>query len=144
MNRSVPSLTPKSTFLGAIAVLCTAITIFDSPKMTGEDMGPSVVATVNPDHVSRIELSTAAQKTILERDSLTGRWAIVAPIEQTADAARISQLLAPFRSEITADVTVDEGNLKEYGLDAANGIVAELWTDDKAPAVSFTVGADMP
>ena len=57
-----PSLTPKSTVLGAMALLCTAITVFDSPTMTGEDMGPPVVAKVNPDHVSRIELSTAHKK----------------------------------------------------------------------------------
>jgi len=143
MNTTIPSLTPKSTLLGIASLILVGLAIFDRPIAGDSDSGPSIVAVVNPDHVSRIELSAATHKTILERDSLTNQWAITAPIEHSADATRIAQLLAVFRSQITADVTVDEGNLKEYGLDAANGIVVELWTDAKHPAASFTIGADM-
>jgi len=144
MNNTIPSLTPKSTLLGMMALILVALSIFDQPHVGSIDSGPSIVAAVNPDHVSRIELTAATQKTILERDSVTNQWSITAPIEHAADTARIAQLLAVFRSQIVADVTVDEGNLKEYGLDAANGIVVELWTDAKHPAASFTIGSDMP
>jgi len=144
MNSTFPSLTAKSTILAAIAIALSALAIFDQPSTDATNPGPAAVATVNPDHVSRIELSTATSKVIIERDPITDEWAISAPIEQAADSARVAQLLAVFRTRITADVTVDEGNLKEYGLDAANGIVVELWTDAKQPAASFTIGADMP
>ena len=144
MSNTIPSLTSKSTILGVMALLCSALAIFDQPNETDIDTGPAIVAKVNPDHVSRIELSSATHKTILERDALTNQWSITAPIEQAADASRVAQLLAVFRSQISADVAVDEGNLKEYGLDAANGIVVEMWTDAKTPAASFTIGSDMP
>lgn len=140
---SIPSLTKKTTILAAVALFFVALAIIDQPQGVGAADEQTVIASLNPDHVSRVELSTATAKTILAKDTTTGAWAVTAPIKQKADAVRIAQLLAPFRSKVSADVTVDEGNLKDYGLDAASGIVVEMWTDDKEPAASFTIGGDI-
>ena len=119
-----------------------AVAIFDRPSNQGSGDQPTWVAKLNPDHVTRIELSKATSKTVLEQDSITGVWNITSPIKQRADASRINHLLAAFRRAIQADVQVDKGNLKDYQLDAAGGIVVELWTDVEEPAASFTIGAD--
>jgi hypothetical protein len=143
VRKSIPSLTKKSTLLAAVALFFSVLTLVDRPQSAGAEADEILVASLNPDHVSRIELSSASAKTILARDAQTETWSITAPIEHKADSTRIAQLLAAFRNRIVADVTLDEGNLKDYGLDAAKGIVVELWTDDNAPAASFTIGDDM-
>jgi len=143
MNTTIPSLTKKSTLLAGIAIFFSILAAVDQPDSTGNSADEVVIVGLNPDHVSRIELSSATAKTILERDEQTEAWAITAPIEHQADRDRIAQLLAAFRNRVVADVTLDEGNLKDYGLDASNGIVVELWTDSKEPAASFTIGGDM-
>jgi len=142
MKQQIPSLTAKSTILFALTLLMCAIAFFDQPTIDGGNDNTTWIAKINPDHVSRIELSKATEKTVLRRDSLTGSWAITAPIQQSADLARINHLLAAFRREVQADVQVDEGNLKDYKLDASGGIVVELWTDSDTPAASFTIGGD--
>ena len=143
MNSSIPSLTARTTLFAAIAAVLTALAIIDNPGENNGESEASVIAQINPDHISRIEISSATTKTILERDSLTESWAVTAPIEHSADSTRVAHLLAAFRSRIVADVTVDAGNLKEYGLDASGGLVVELWSDATKPAASFTIGADL-
>jgi hypothetical protein len=142
MKQPVPSLTAKSTFLCAITFLMCAIALLDQPSLEASNAGITWIAKINPDHVSKIELSKATEKTVLNRDNLTGDWAITAPIQHAADLNRIQHLLAAFRREVQADVQVDEGNLKDYQLDASGGIVVELWTDADTPAASFTIGGD--
>ena len=142
MNAQIPSLTAKSTILAAITLLVCALAIIDQPSNHSASVQATWVAKLNPDHVTRIELTKATSKTVLKRDSITGDWNITSPIKQTADESRINHLLAAFRRAIQADVQVDEGNLKDYKLDAAGGIVVELWTDIDKPAASFTIGAD--
>ena len=137
-------LTPKTRALAFIALLFCALTLIDRPNPIGTNSEAIVIASLNPDHISRFELSRATEKTILERNSTTGKWSVTAPIDQPGDAALISQLTAVFRREIVADVQVDSGNLKDYKLDAAGGIVVEVWTDGSQPAASFTVGGDFP
>ena len=142
MKKQIPSLTAKTTILAAFTLAACALAFFDQPANQGVAENTVWVAKINPDHVSRIELSQALGKTILSRDSLTEDWSITSPIQNAADEGRINHLLAAFRREIRADVQVDEGNLKEYKLDAAGGIVVELWTDLDKPAASFTIGGD--
>jgi len=142
MKQQIPSLTAKSTILGALTLLMCAIAFFDQPAEDGSDSNITWVARLNPDHISKIELSKATAKTVLTKDALTGKWRITAPIKQAADLARINHLLAAFRRDVRADVQVDEGNLKDYQLDASGGIVVELWTDADNPTASFTIGAD--
>ncbi len=144
MMSNVPSLTAKTTLLTAAALIMGMIAVFDKPAPLDETVNATAIARLNPDHVGRIELTHATVKTILKRDELTGEWAITAPLDQPADEARISHLLAAFRRPILADVAVDDGNTKEYGLDAAEGIVVELWTGSRDPAASFTIGNDGP
>ena len=143
MSTTIPSLTKKSTLLAGVAIFFSILAVVDRPQSAGSQTDEVVIASLNPDHVSRIELSSATAKTILERDGQTETWAVTAPIEHQADRARIAQLLAAFRNRVVADVTLDEGNLKDYGLDASNGIVVELWTDGDDPTASFTIGGDM-
>lgn len=143
MSTTIPSLTKKSSLLAAVALVLSILAVVDRPQSSGDDSDTVVIASLNPDHVSRIELSSAAAKTILMHDEQTQSWAVTAPIEHPADRARVAQLLAAFRNRVVADVTLDEGNLKDYGLDAANGIVVEMWTDGEEPAASFTIGGDM-
>ena len=143
MSTTIPSLTKKSSLLAAVALVLSILAVVDRPQSSGDDGDTVVIASLNPDHVSRIELSSAAAKTILMHDEQTQSWAVTAPIEHPADRARVAQLLAAFRNRVVADVTLDEGNLKDYGLDAANGIVVEMWTDGEEPAASFTIGGDM-
>ena len=143
MSTTIPSLTKKSSLLAAVALVLSILAVVDRPQSSGDDSDTVVIASLNPDHVSRIELSSAAAKTILIHDEQTQSWAVTAPIEHPADRARVAQLLAAFRNRVVADVTLDEGNLKDYGLDAANGIVVEMWTDGEEPAASFTIGGDM-
>jgi hypothetical protein len=130
--------------LSIIALLLCALTFIDRPNPIGTNSEAIVIASLNPDHISRFELSRATEKTIIEREATSGKWKVVAPIVQPGDAALISQLTAVFRREILADVQVDSGNLKDYKLDAAGGIVVEIWTDGPQPAASFTVGGDFP
>jgi hypothetical protein len=144
MNSSIPSLTAKSSVLGAIAILLSLCALLDRPQGPGSAAEASIVASLNPDHVSRIELTRTTVKTVLERDPLTDEWTITSPIQHGADRARIAHLLAAFRRPILADVPVDSGNLKEYALDASEGVVVELWVDGNEPAASFTVGKDGP
>ena len=144
MMSDIPSLTAKTTVLTAIALFFGLLAILDRPSPVDDTDSTTTIARLNPDHVNRIELTHATVKTILQRDDLTGEWRITAPIDQKADEARISHLLAAFRRPILADVTIDDGNTKEYGLDAADGIVVELWTGANDPASSFTVGNDGP
>ena len=143
MNTTLPSLSPKSAVLALFAVLMTTLAIIDRPSDLPSDADATVIARINPDHIQRIELSSATAKTILERDTASEAWAITAPFEQPADEARIKHLLAAFRATVVADVTVDAGNLSEYGLDASGGLVVELWTSMGEPAVSFTIGKDL-
>ena len=144
MNSDIPSLTAKTTILTGVAIIVGLLALFDTPSPVDEPNQSATVAKLNPDHVSRIELTHATVKTVLERDELTRDWRITAPLDQEADEARISHLLAAFRRPVAADVTIDDGTTQEYGLDAADGIVVELWTGATDPAASFTVGNDGP
>jgi hypothetical protein len=143
VNTSIPSLTLKSTVLALFAIMMSALALLDRPTDSASNTDAKVIAQLNPDHVQRIELSSATAKTILEKSELTGDWEITAPFTQDADSRRVSNLLAAFRSSVLADVTVDAGNLSEYGLDASNGLVVELWANDEAPVASFTIGKDL-
>ena len=101
--------------------------------------------------VDRIELSSATSKIILagsDEDSTFGAtmkvWRLRAPIEGDADQIAVRTLLSQFRKEIPLDAKVDAGNLEEYGLDAGNGLVVEMFEGSDEPSVSFTMGKEGP
>ena len=137
-------LTPKTIALLVAALLLLGLNLADpGTKPTFSEALPSVAAKI-ADEVQRIELSTSATKTVLQKDA-SGEWQVTAPFSARADRARVRSFLNVFKEPLVADVRVDEGELARYGLDTANGIVAELWTDDGAdPTVSYTVGFDSP
>ena len=95
--------------MAAVALIFCALAAFDRPSQLGDTADLTYVAKLNPDHVSRIELTHATVKTVLKRDELTEDWAVTSPIQQEADNARIAHLLAAFRRPIVTDVAVDDG-----------------------------------
>ena len=127
--------------MAAITILVCALAIIDQPSNHSTGAQATWVAQINPDHVTRIELTKATSKTVLKQDSITGDWNITSPSSRRL--MRLESTTYWLHSDaIQADVQVDEGNLKDYKLDAAGGIVVELWTDIDKPAASFTIGAD--
>jgi len=135
-------LTRKTLLLLAVTVALLGLNLLDTGSSTTIDDDLPALPAMPPGDVTRIEVSSAADKTILVQED--GVWMVTAPYEARADQALMRNLLATFRKDVTADVRVDTGNLDEYSLDTSNGIVAEFWLDGEAPAASFTVGLDAP
>jgi hypothetical protein len=136
--------TLKTLALAVLAVCLLVLNLLDPGVAPGGTAPTRIISPVSGSDATRIELSTAIDKIVFEKDEQTGRWAISSPIVHPADQALVKSVLQSFRSETPLDVRVDEGNLAAYGLDAAFGIVVEIWAGDQMPEVSLTVGADAP
>lgn len=143
----------KTLVLAAVAALFLALNLLDTGTTQRLSDTLPILEAVPRDQATRIELSTATTKVVLEAQPIEGaagigedtvRWTITAPIEATADQQAVKALLMNFRKAVPLDVKIDEGNDKDYGLDAGNGVVVELWSGDRDPAVSFTLGFDGP
>ena len=76
-------LTPKTRALAVVTLLLCALTFIDRPNPIGTNSEAVVIASLNPDHISRFELSRATEKTIIERDGTSGKWQVVAPVSYT-------------------------------------------------------------
>jgi hypothetical protein len=135
-------LTRKTLLLAATAAALLGLNLLDTGNSYSLDDALPALPELPADDITRVEVSTASDKTILVQED--GVWMVTAPYQARADQALMRGLLDSFRKGVTADVRVDTGNLEEYGLDASNGIVAELWLDGESPAASFTVGFDAP
>jgi hypothetical protein len=135
-------LTPKTMALAAISIGLLLVNLVDPGEGPGGSDVSRVLAPVAEADATRIEMSTASEKVVLEKNPQTGRWHITAPLDHPADRALVQGVLHPFRTEVPVDVRVDTGNLAEYGLDASGGVVVEMWAGEDTPAVSFTVGND--
>lgn len=145
--------TQKTALLAAVAGALLALNLVDSG--TGArlaDQLPTIEALPR-DEVTRIEISTAVNKVVMESAAVEGAdgvgetkrtWTLAAPIQGEADQVAVRTLLNNFRKDVTLDVKVDEGNLEDYGLDANNGLVVELFRGGDEPDLSFTVGFDGP
>lgn len=137
-------LTPKTIALLVLALLLVALNVADPGSQPSFSESLPTISDEIADDVRRIEISTTSSKLVLQKDE-NESWRVTAPFEARADRARVRTFLNVFREPVIADVRVDEGEEDRYGLDAGNGIVAELWTDDGAePLVSYTVGFDAP
>jgi len=136
--------TLKTLALSVLAVCLLVLNLLDPGIAPGGAATTRFISPVSGLDATRIELSTAVDKIVLSKDEQTGRWAISSPIVHPADQALVKSVLHPFRAETPLDVRVDEGNLADYGLDAAGGIVVEIWTSDQMPEVSLTVGSGAP
>jgi hypothetical protein len=145
--------TQKTIALFVVALLLVGLNLLDrgSGERTTEAL-PAISAMVR-EEVARIEISTAIEKIVLVRKTGpgesgaldgAGRWHLIAPIEAVADQVAVRTLLNNFRKDVPIDVKVDKDNLEDYGLDAGNGIVVELFGAGSTPTISFTVGTDAP
>jgi len=138
----------KTWALLALTALLLLLNFTDSGS--GERLAAElpVIPAIDKTEATRVEISSAIEKVILERSPAEGddpgRWGLTAPAEGDADQILVRSLLNQFRKEASVDIKVDEGNLDEYGLDAGNGIVVEIWTTGEDPAISLTVGFDAP
>lgn len=133
------TLLPRTRALLAIALVLVGLNLLDRQAPAEVD-GRPVIAALQRDAVTRIEISDALEKVVLRQAD--GRWRVSAPYEADADQATVRALVSAFRKEVPVDVQVDTGNLDKYGLEPGKGIVVEFFTDGEAPAVSFTVGND--
>jgi len=141
--------TAKTIGLAAIAVVFAALNLLDSGS--GQRIAAQLphLASIDKTMVQTIELTSVVEKIILKRitpdePNSPGRWEIVAPIKAEADAMLIRSLLNNFRKEAPIDVRVDSENLEEYGLDASNAVVVEIFTESTDPDISFSLGFDAP
>jgi len=136
--------TAKTVGLAFLAVALLVLNLVDPGGFPGGEGNVRILPSISEGSATRIEMSSAEHKVVLERNVESGRWTITAPIDHPADTPRVRAVLHALRNEIQVDVRVDTGNLADYGLDASGGIVVEVWTDQEEPEVSFTVGRDAP
>jgi hypothetical protein len=131
-------LIKTKALLGILAVLIV-VNFLDRSIPSAESGLPSIPVMVKDD-IKRIELSVASEKITLEREEET--WMMKAPIEAKADWARIRSLILNFRKEIKMDALIDTDKEEQYGLDAGNAIIVEIWAGGDQPSASFLVGND--
>ena len=132
----------KTIVLAVVAALLLLVNLVD--RGSGERIAEQlpVIHAFDRDEVTRVEITSAAEKVVLEKKDDT--WIVVAPYQALADQVAVRDLLMNFRKEVGVDIRVDSGNLDTYGLDTTNGIVVEVFTTGKTPDISFTVGNDAP
>jgi hypothetical protein len=137
-------LTIKSWVLLGLALVLGAANLVESGPAP-EEVVAEGFAAVLPHDVQRVEISSPVDKLILERGGPRGessyeKWKLASPIQAEADAAQITALLKVFAKGISMEARVDEGNLKNYGLEDQDARLVELFTDSSLPAVSVMVG----
>ena len=143
----------KTWALLALAVVLLLLNVVD--QGSGERLAAQLpsLAALEREQATRIEVSSATEKVILEREETpeavaelgaVGDWLITGPFKGEADQMLVRSIVSQFRKEVPIDVKVDEGNLEDYGLDATNGIVVEIWEGGTDPVLSFTIGFDAP
>ena len=134
--------TSKSWVLLAMALVVGLI------NLTNTQPGPpemvQVLPPVTPATVMRIEISSPIEKLTLQRTNTekgsADAWQIIAPVQAEADAAQISALLKLFAGGVKMEAKVDEGNLKNYGLDDQDAKVVELFGAEGPAVFSVVVG----
>ncbi|HNC99576.1 MAG TPA: DUF4340 domain-containing protein, partial [Myxococcota bacterium] len=103
-----------------------------------------VLPPVTPADVMRIEISSPIDKLTLQRTNTekgsADAWQIISPVQAEADAAQISALLKLFAGGVKMEAKVDEGNLKNYGLDDQDAKVVELFGAEGPALFSVVVG----
>ncbi len=143
----------KSWGLLALTVVLLLLNLVD--QGTGQRLAEQLpgLSAVERQSTERIEISSAVEKVIIERQEVgdasqtlggIGKWHLTGPIQAEADQMLVRSILSQFRKEVPIDIKVDEGNLEDYGLDATNGIVLEIWEAGPEPTISFTLGYDAP
>lgn len=137
-------LTTKSKILLGAALLFGGLS-FIQPQGFDPSADLPALAEVKRADVSRIEITNGQAETVVMEGNLEEGFKVVAPYQAPADTIALRPLLGLFeRGKTRMDVAIDEGNLADYGLDDAQGVLVELFTDGEQPAVSFVVGQDRP
>lgn len=137
-------LTTKSKILLGAALLLGGLSFIEPSSFDPSADLPSLAEVARAD-VTRIEITSGQQDTVVMEGSLEGGFQVIAPYQAPADTIALRPLLALFeRGKTRMDVAIDTGNLADYGLDDAQGVLVELFTDSDEPAVSFVVGQDRP
>jgi hypothetical protein len=144
----------KTGLLAAAAALLLALNLFDPGDDRRAVAALPTLAAISKDEVKRVEISTALEKVILQAEVEEGAdgaketvWYLAGQNAGLADQAAVKALILGFRKELALDVKVDAGTgetLADYGLDAGNGVVVELFGEGPTPAVSFVLGKDAP
>jgi len=128
----------KTKILAAVFLCFLGLNGMDSQPMQSETL-PRIEG-ISKDSIQRFELTQLGQKIRFEKQE--GVWMIKAPFEAKADQARVKALLLQFRKPISMDVMLERGEEKQYGLDASNSIVLEIWGEGATPVISFALGKD--
>jgi len=128
----------KTKALAVVFVMMLGLNAFESQPIERETL-PQIEG-ISKDLMQRFELTQMGQKIRFEKEE--GLWMIKAPFEAKADQARVKALLLQFRKPISMDVMLERGEEKQYGLDASNSIVVEIWSEGSEPIISFALGKD--
>lgn len=138
-------LTTKSKLLLGAALLMGGLTLIPAQSLDPQSDLPALAKVERAD-VQRIEITVGQGETVVMEGNLEEGFQVVAPYSAPADTIALRPLLSIFEREKTRmDLAVDEGNLEQYGLDDAQGVLVELFADDPdTPAVAFIVGKDRP
>lgn len=134
----------KTKMLSIMALGVMGAVFVDGQGLSTTGATQPTLVEILKDDVQRIELTYQGNKIVLEK---TGDdWMQIAPLNGTADWARIKSMILNFRKPIAMDVLVDpnpKDDGKAYGLDASNAITVELWKSaGSEPEVSFELGND--
>ena len=130
----------KTKALLAVAVVVLGLNFYTPSGLEPALSELSSIAALTKDEMTRIELTQAGEKIVLEKEA--GIWRVTAPYADKADQARVISMILNFRKGIAMDVLVDETEQEAYGTDATNGIVVEIWGANAEPDISLTVGFD--
>ncbi|RME20631.1 MAG: hypothetical protein D6798_20055, partial [Deltaproteobacteria bacterium] len=99
------------TLLG-VALLLLALNVLDRGGVASSVAALPVLPAVSAAEVTRVELSDAIRKIVLEpAGDGEGGWRLTAPVQAPADARMVEELLDTFSSPVPMDVRVDSGNL---------------------------------
>ena len=128
----------KTKALAVVFLMMLGLNGIESQPIERETL-PQIEGISN-DLMQRFELTQMGQKIRFEKEE--GLWMIKAPFEAKADQARVKALLLQFRKPISMDVMLERGEEKQYGLDASNSIVVEIWSKENEPIISFALGKD--
>ena len=115
----------KTKVLAVVFALLLGLNGMNSQSIEVETL-PKIEG-ISKDLITRFELTQMGQKIRFEKEE--GAWMIKAPFEAKADQARVKALLLQFRKPIPMDVMLERGEEKQYGLDASNSIVVEIWSE---------------
>ncbi|MGC6507936.1 MAG: DUF4340 domain-containing protein [Myxococcota bacterium] len=133
-------LQTKTKALVAVAIVVMGLNVYTPSGFEPDIAELNSIVALTKDQMTRIELSKAGEKIVLEKDNLM--WMVRSPFEDKADQARVMSMILNFRKGISMDVLVDETEQENYGTDATNGIVVEIWGQGTEPDISMTVGFD--